>query len=277
MLASSLLGGSQTLRNDIIFAWRIPNTQQWHQETFRAAPAPGALSIHELGWPHTSNPHKEQALGAFSIHLNPGCSRALGSQQIYPCAGMGQAVILIGVPCRLFGVAQVHGQPVWQPAACTADKTRLASGTVLVSGPPGWHASPAASSTASLDPYTNTQGSAASPGFGPAVQSSSRSCFQPRLWAPREPRLCLHLVCFPWPNVSHPPGALEMPSSPAGPQAGPSACSCPCPVLPRGSWRCWGLQAWWGFLTCIHPAQAVTGKLPGSFSIVRSSCWVRWL
>lgn len=283
----------------LIFARRIPNTQQLHQETFRAPAAqgagpgaPGAPGIPrsraatvEPGWAHTSNPNKEQEWGAPTFTPSPAAAEP---------RGYGQGGRLIRVPrpgnqrpgiralwpaVHSSGSHRCTASAVWQPAAPAADKICLASGTALVSGPLGWHGSPARRCLP--DPHTNTpgrlQGSAASHGFGPAVQSSSRSCLQPCLRDPQEPRLCLHLACFPQPNVSHPPGALEMPCSPAGPQAGPSACSWPSPLLLRGSWR--GLQVWWG-LDWIHPARAIMRKLPASFSsapFARSSCWVRRL
>lgn len=157
-----------------------------------------------------------------------------------------------------------------------------------MSGPPGWHASPAqpvppsAARAGSLHKHTGAAGGEPCQGRIWPCRAKQLSVVPPALFerssrtspvpAPR-----LLPASFPQPNVSHPPGPLEMPCSPAGPQAGPSACSCPLSSPAERLMELLGLAGLVGS-GCIHPAQAIMGKLPGNFSsapTARSSCWVR--
>lgn len=173
-------------------------------------------------WSRAGRTHRSRrgaSIGCISICISPGCSRAPGlsaGRLVYPCArGRGGQRSGIRALSPAVNSRAARGRAGAQPAPC--DSPQPAQLTKYA-----WHLAlslclglqagmPAPRSRClparpGLDPYTNTpgrlEGSRARDGFGPVVQSSSRSCLQPCLRGPHEPRLCLHLACFQRPSPS---------------------------------------------------------------------------
>lgn len=119
--------------------------------------------------------------------------------------------------------------PVWQPAACAADKTCPASGAVLVSGSLCWHASPAQPVPPSVDRagslHKHMEAAAAElcQGWIWPCRAKQLTVVPPALSVRSSPTLPVSAsrllpAFFPSQTVRHhpvSPGPLEMPYSPA--------------------------------------------------------------
>lgn len=249
---------------------------------------PGWQDVVELGWPHTAKSCPGVNIRYISICISPGCRRApgLSAGWLIYCPGRewsgqryGIRALSPAVNSRVAqGRAGARRAPCDNPQPAQLKKyarhLALSSRLGLWAGMPAPH-SRCLPAQPELDPYTNTQWrperSCARDEFGPVVQSSSRSCLQPRLWGPHQPRPCLHLASFQLLPPARPcitilsclvlwrRHALQLRSP------GRSLCPLLSPSSPTE--RLMEMLGLAGLLRagCIHPTCAVMGKLPGNF------------
>lgn len=200
---------------------------------------PGWQDAVEPGWPHTAECCLGVSIRCISVCIHPSCGRSPGlsagqliyrparerSGQRYGIRALSPAVNSRAAQGRTGARRAPCDSP--QPAQLKkyAGHLALSSCLGLRAGMPAPR-SRCLPARPELDPYTNTQRqperSCARDGFGPIVQSSSRSCLWSRLRGPHQPRPCLYLASFQLPSssqtVRHHPllsGPLEKPCSPA--------------------------------------------------------------